>query len=116
MLFNCIRLKTLRLNRKTLGFNETKQLVWPRKILICINENAEEWEWTEGLKERFIVIKVSKSGEYNLRIWENNKLVTRTLSEAMNCLGFEIKEVKEMKVEELGTLELDNNKNYLLKN
>lgn len=85
----------------TLGFNETKQLVWPRRVLICTNEDVEQWEWVEGLKERFMIIRVYKDGRYQMKIWENNKLVDKRLGEMMSYLGFEIKEVREIDVLDL---------------
>ena len=91
----------------TLGFNETKQLIWPRRVLICTNEDVEEWEWIEGLKERFMVIKVGKDGGYQIKLWEENKLVNKRLEEAMEGLGFEIKEVKEMKLDELRKISIN---------
>ena len=97
---------------ETLPYKKVVDLAWPRKILICTNEDIEEWEWVVGMmRERFLVIEVRGPEDYQLKLWRENVfgvwiLEDKSLEETMEYLGFEINEVKEMSREELSTLEL----------
>jgi hypothetical protein len=81
-------------------------LAWPRRVLICTNDKIEKWYWEEGMRERFLMIEVIAPEDYQCKLWRKNvhgvwKLENKSLEDTMEYLGFEIKEVKEMKVEEL---------------
>ena len=43
-------------------------------------------------------------------MWKDNQLIEKTVKETMEGLGFEIKEVKEMNVNELKSIEIMSNK------
>lgn len=82
----------------TVDYYGTKEMVWPRKIIIATNENVENWRWTPALQSRFLVIKVKSNGDYQCKLWKKS----------LFGLGeYKLQDVEDEEVKEkLGVVEL----------
>lgn len=72
---------------ETLPYKKVVDLAWPRRIMICTNEDIREWKFNEAIEERLLIVRTKEDGSYQYQKYERGELRDLEIEEVRKKLG-----------------------------